>query len=189
MTSEYYITTGGNWQTRIGSFKFPSCTSLVKDGGLSGTVTSSVTGQPISVATVALGSRTATTNAAGFYSFPLLPSGNYLSETASAADYTTDSATNLVISDGSTTIQNFALGTTSASDCLTDTTQSDFQTGVPTNVDLTTNPGDVILFRGAAVDQQNTAGTNTGTTINNNTVLSGQTFIPAVTGSLAICEI
>ncbi len=25
-TNEYYVTTGGNWQTRIGSFKFPSCT-------------------------------------------------------------------------------------------------------------------------------------------------------------------
>jgi hypothetical protein len=25
-SGEYYATTGANWQTRIGSFKFPSCT-------------------------------------------------------------------------------------------------------------------------------------------------------------------
>jgi hypothetical protein len=25
-TTEYYVTTGSNWQTRIGSFKFPGCT-------------------------------------------------------------------------------------------------------------------------------------------------------------------
>jgi hypothetical protein len=25
-TTEYYLTTGTNWQTRIASFQFPSCT-------------------------------------------------------------------------------------------------------------------------------------------------------------------
>ena len=29
-TTEYYAATGNNWQTRIGSFKFPSCTPIAK---------------------------------------------------------------------------------------------------------------------------------------------------------------
>ena len=28
-TNEYYATSGGNWQTQIGSFKFPSCTPVI----------------------------------------------------------------------------------------------------------------------------------------------------------------
>ena len=37
-TNEYYVTTGLNHQTRIGSFHFPGCTT-VGNGTLSGTVT------------------------------------------------------------------------------------------------------------------------------------------------------
>ena len=58
MTGEYYATTGLNDQTRIGSFHYPGCTP-VGNGTLSGTVTDGA--NPISGATIALGSRTTTT--------------------------------------------------------------------------------------------------------------------------------
>ena len=66
MTGEYYATTGLNHQTRIGSFHYPGCTT-VGNGTLSGTVTDGA--NPISGATVTLGSRTTTTNGSGQYSF------------------------------------------------------------------------------------------------------------------------
>lgn len=45
-TNEYYATTGNNWQTRIGSFRFPSCTSAGATVG---------TGTPDSCTEAALG--------------------------------------------------------------------------------------------------------------------------------------
>ena len=63
---ESFATTGLNHQTRIGSFHFPSCTT-VGNGTLSGTVTDG--SSPVNGATVSLGNRTATTNASGAYSF------------------------------------------------------------------------------------------------------------------------
>ena len=72
--------------------------------------------------------------------------------------------------------------------CPTDTTQADFQTGVATNVDLTTSPGDVILLNAPALDQANTAGTTTGTSFGT-TSWGGQTFIPAVTGQLVKVDV
>ena len=78
MSGEYYATTGLNHQTRIGSFHYPGCTT-VGNGTLSGTVTDGTS--PISGATVALGSRTTTTNGSGQYSFTV-PAGTYPTETA-----------------------------------------------------------------------------------------------------------
>src|SRR5262249_34932502 len=89
----------------------------------------------------------------------------------------------IVVTDGGTTIQNFALTAAPASACLTDTTQSDFQTGVLTNVDLNSSPGAVVLLNGATVDQSNTAGTTTGTGFDA-TNWTGQTFVAGVRGSL-----
>ena len=69
-----------------------------------------------------------------------------------------------------------------------DTTQSDFQLGTPTNADVTTSPGDVILVNPANLDQQNTTiGTNGGSF--NSTSFAGQTFTPGVTGALAAVDI
>src|SRR5262249_7773194 len=65
----------------------------------------------------------------------------------------------------------------------TDTTQTDFQRGIPTKVDLTTSPGDVILLNAANLDQQNTNVSTSGFGFTN-TAWAGQTFTPAVTGQL-----
>ena len=186
-TNEYYAAVGNNWQTRVGSFQFPSCTP-VATGTLQGTVTATVGGAPISSATLTLGSRTATTDGAGFYQFTNLPSGTYPTLTASAPGYLPSTVSGIVITDGATTTQNFSLATAPASGCLTDTTQADFQTGVPTNVDLTTSPGDVILLNAPTLDQSNTAGTTTGTSFGT-TSWGGQTFIPAVTGQLSKADV
>ena len=83
MTGEYYATTGLNYQTRIGSFHFPGCTT-VGNGTLSGTVTDGdnpIAGRP---------SRSAagrpTTNGSGHYSFTV-PAGTYPTLTASAPGF------------------------------------------------------------------------------------------------------
>ena len=65
-----------------------------------------------------------------------------------------------------------------------DTSQADFQTGVLANVDLTTSPGNVVLDAPASVDQQNLTVTTSGFGFTS-TSWAGQTFTPAVTGSLS----
>ena len=188
-TNEYYATSGLNWQTRIGAFAFPTCTPLLNNGTLQGTVTATPGGAPISGATVRLGSRTAITNGIGVYSFAAVPSGTYPGMTGSSPGYNSASASNIVIVDASTTTQDFSLSTAAASACFVDTTQADFQLGVPTLVDLTTSPGDVTLLNVTAIDQQNTAGTTTGTGPASITNWQGQTFIPAVTGTLVKADV
>ena len=186
-TNEYYITTGGNWQTRIGSFQFPSCTQ-VTSGTLQGTVTASVGGAPLSGATITFGSRTVTTNGSGFYQFLSIPSGTYPGITASDLGFASSSASSIVLSDATTTTQDFSLATAPTSACLSDTSQADFQTGIPSNVDLTGSPGDVILLNAANIDQQNTSLGTSGVGISI-TTWGGQTFTPAVTGQLTRADI
>jgi hypothetical protein len=181
-TNEYYAVSGLNDLTRIGSFKFSPCT-VVTSGTVQGTVTATVGGAPISGATVALGSRTTTTNGSGFYQFTGIPSGTYPSETASAAGYNSSTVTNIAVTDGATTTQNFSLGNAAASACLTDTTQANFQTGVQTNVDVTTSPGNVTLLQPITIDRQTTNFTTSGVGFNN-TSFTAQTFTPGVTGTL-----
>lgn len=123
-SSEYYIATGANWQTRIGSFNFSPCTPAT-NGTVQGTVTATVGGAPINGATIAFGSRTTTTNGSGFYQFPSIPSGTYFSITASAPGYDSSTMTNVVVTDAATTTKNFSLGTAQTAACLTDTTQAD----------------------------------------------------------------
>ncbi len=179
------------WKTRVNSFSYAGigqCTPVGAGGTVSGTVIATVGGAPISGATVALGSRTTTTNGSGFYQFLNIPAGTYPSITASAPGYISSTVINLVVNDGATTTQNFSLGTAPAGACLTDTTQADFQMGVGTNVDLTTSPGDVTLLNAPNLDQSNTAGTTTGTSFSA-TSWGGQTFIPAVTGTLAKVDV
>ncbi|MEA2990444.1 MAG: hypothetical protein QOG83_3155, partial [Alphaproteobacteria bacterium] len=185
-TNEYYATTGLSFLTRIGSFRFPSCTP-VSTGSLSGTVTDTAS-NPISGATVALGIRTTTTNAGGVYTFSNLPSGTYPAESASAAGYNASSVANVSVSDGATTTQDFSLTLAPTSGCLVDTTQADFQTGVATNCDLTSSPGDVTLLNAPTVDQQNTAGSTTGTGFGT-PGWTGQTFIPALSGQLVKADV
>ena len=183
-TNEYYAVDGQNDLTRIGSFAFPQCVPLGAGGTVSGTVTDSVTTNPINGAKVVLGSRTTNTNVSGIYTFTNLPAGIYPGITASFAGYNSSTATNIVVTDGATTTQNFSLTTAPLSACFVETSQADFQTGVLANVDLTTSPGNVVLDSPASVDQQNLTVTTSGFGFTS-TSWAGQTFTPAVTGSLS----
>ncbi|MFM9903959.1 MAG: carboxypeptidase regulatory-like domain-containing protein [Pyrinomonadaceae bacterium] len=175
------------WLTKFGSFQFSPCTTI-GNGTLQGTVTTSPGGLPVSGATVAFGARTTTTNGAGFYSFTAIPAGNYQTETASKPGLNAGTTTNIVVADGGTTVNDFALTAAPATACLTDTAQSDFQLGTFTNVDLNATPGDLTLSNEPFIDQQNTAGTTTGTGFGT-PAWTGQTFIPAVTGLLAKADV
>ena len=75
-TNMYYITDGLNHQTRIGKFSYPSCTPVGAGGTLSGTVTATVGGAPISGATVTFGSRVTTTNGIGLLLVHERPGGH-----------------------------------------------------------------------------------------------------------------
>jgi uncharacterized repeat protein (TIGR01451 family) len=186
-TNQYYAVDGLNHQTRVGSFAFPSCTPVGAGGTVSGTVTATVGGAPISGATVAFGSRVTTTDGSGVYSILSIPAGTYPSITVTDSGYNTATASNIVVTDGGTTTQDVSLGTAPSSACLTDTTQGDFQRGLPTSVDLTTSPGDVVLFK-PSLDQRNETLSTSGVGITI-TTFGGQTFTPAVTGLLTRADI
>ncbi len=186
-TNMYYDVDGLNHQTRIGSFTFPSCTP-VSTGTVEGTVTATMGGAPIGGATITFGSRTATTNGAGFYQFLNVPSGTYPTITASAAGYTSSTASNIAVTDGNTTTQNFMLNNAAAAGCLTDTTTSDFQLGLQSNVDLTAPADSVTLSNAPVLDQSNLAGTTIGTQFTA-TSWGGQTFTAGVSGPLVKADV
>lgn len=188
MTGEYYAADGLNYQTRIGSFSYPSCTPVGAGGTVSGVVTAAVGGAPLNGATVSLGSRTTTTDATGTYTFTAIPAGTYPSISARFPGCITGTANNIPVSDSITTTQDFTLGAAAQTACLTDTAQSDFQAGVPTNVDLVTSPGDVILAGGPNVDQQNASLGTSGVGITT-TTWGGQTFTPSVTGLITRVDV
>ena len=180
-------TSDKRWKTRIGSFRFPQCIATGNGGTISGTVTANPGGAPLSGATVSLGSRTTTTDASGNYSFSV-PAGTYPGMTASFPGRNSTSATMIAVTDGNITTQNFSLTASEASGCLTDTTQADFQTGLPTNVDLTTSPGNVTLLKPVILDQQTTNFTTSGVGFSG-TSFTAQTFTPGVTGALQKLEV
>jgi hypothetical protein len=182
-TNEYYAVDGLNDLTRIGKFTFPGCNPVGAGGTVSGTVTRQSDGTPISGASVALGSRTTTTGGAGTYSFTGIPAGTYPSITGSNPGFNASTSSPVLVTDGGTTTKNFALTAAPASACLVDTTQSDFLTGVPANVDLNISPGDAKLTRPNTLDQQNLTVTSNGFGFTN-TVWAGHTFTPALTGEL-----
>ena len=110
-TQEYMQTTGSfNWKTRIGSFRFPSCTTGPV-GTLAGTVTDSGTSAALEGATVTATSSTVSvqtsTDASGAYSFTI-PADTY-SVSASAWGYTTATSPGAVVTAGGTTTRNLAL--------------------------------------------------------------------------------
>jgi carboxypeptidase family protein len=186
-TTEYYAVDGLNDLTRIGSFKFPSCTAVGSGGTVSGTVTTSPGGTPISGATLAFGSRTTTTAVNGTYSFTSVPAGTYASISASAPGRNSGTSTPVVVTDGGTTTKDFALTAAPASGCLTDTSQADFSLGEPTKCDLAATPGAVILSN-RNLDQLNASLGGVGFTLST-TVWSGQTFTPSVSGQLTRADI
>jgi hypothetical protein len=84
-TNEYLKTNGGfNWSTRVAAFKFPTCVSAANlYGTVTGTITSSETGAPISGVRVALSNGYAgASDQNGHYTI-IVPAGSY---TAAAAD-------------------------------------------------------------------------------------------------------
>ena len=176
------------WLTKFGSINaFPGCTPVGAGGTVSGTVTQSPSGTPLSGAKVMLGSRTTTTDASGSYSFAV-PAGTYPGMTASFPGCTATSVSDVAVTDSTTTTENFALLGAATGGCLTDTTQSDFQGGVGTNIDLNTSPGDATLTNTPLSDQANTAGTTTGTGFGT-PGWTGQTFVAGQTGSLVQADI
>src|SRR5262249_47426981 len=115
-TQEYYAATGSfDFKTRIGAFRFPSCTGGAA-GSLAGTVASG--SGPIAGATVTAtpsGARPATgsasvttTDESGHYQFLTLPTGAY-DVAVTAFGYLPGSASGLVVSDGGATEQDFTL--------------------------------------------------------------------------------
>lgn len=106
-TTEYLQQTSfADWHTRIGSFKFPSCTAG-PHGTLTGTVTDAGTNQPIAGATVSTSVASTTTDAQGRYALTL-PADTY-DVTVSAFGYATKTINGVVVTDGGTTTLNVAL--------------------------------------------------------------------------------
>ena len=105
-TQEYYATTGSSgWQTRIGSFKFPSCTTA-PTGVLSGTVDDGT--NPIAGATIDVsGGYSTVTDAAGHYAIKLV-AGTY-SVTASKYGYVSSTVPGVVVTPPGVTTQDFVL--------------------------------------------------------------------------------
>ena len=104
-TTEYIQTTGlATWQTRIGSFKFPSC-SIGPTGMIHGTVTDG--SNPLSGVKVTAGAASTNTNASGAYTFTL-PVETY-DMTASKYGYLPGVANGIDVTDGGDVVQDFVL--------------------------------------------------------------------------------
>jgi len=185
-TTEYYAADGLNYNTRIGSFKFPSCTAI-GNGTVSGTVTVTPGGLPIGGARVAFGSRTTTTAINGTYSLTNIPAGTYPTIAASAQGFSSATTSPVVVPNGGTSTNDFALTAAAVSGCLTDTSQADFSVGTPTKCDLTTSAGNILLSK-QNLDQLNEALGGNGVGINT-TTWGGETFTPAVSGQLTRADI
>jgi hypothetical protein len=109
-TNQYYNTNSSfNWRTRIGRFKFPTCTAPAQ-GTLSGTVTACDSGAPLSGAIVQASNGFSTTTLAdGTYSLTLAP-GTYTVTVANGnRNCTTSSSFTVAITDGATTTLNTCL--------------------------------------------------------------------------------
>jgi hypothetical protein len=142
-TTEYYESpqpttlASDNWRTRIGSFKFSSCTP--NSATLQGTVTNSATNNPISGATVSAGTSSTTTTDSGQYAFASLAAGTY-NVTASAQGYTTGNAS-VTLTAGTTTVQNFGLVATGAASTSLNVSSASGTYGGTTNLSATLTSG------------------------------------------------
>lgn len=107
-TTEYIKTTGPvSWQTRVGAFSFAPGACGGPSGTLQGTVTDSNTSNLIAGAKVEAGGFSTTTDANGFYKF-ILAVGAY-DVKASAYGYFSQTKNGVAVTDGGTTIADFAL--------------------------------------------------------------------------------
>jgi hypothetical protein len=109
-TQQYYATNGSAvWKTRIGNFKFPSCTAAPK-GTLNGTVTTCGGGLPVAGAVVTVdGGYVRTTDGTGLYAMDL-PPGSY-TVTITKAGFTVFSGPAVIV-DATTTTVDACLGGT-----------------------------------------------------------------------------
>src|SRR5690606_33396766 len=110
-TGEYYTLASQEfseftWLTRVGTFRFPECTSPPK-GSVHGVVTDAVTGMPIKGAIVATGAYSRGTNAAGEYSDLTLPPGS-VQLSANARGYLPGQAA-VTVENGEVKTVNFSL--------------------------------------------------------------------------------
>ena len=149
---------------------------------LQGTVTDAGTHAGIANATVTAGSNSATTDENGFYQFPSIPAATY-GMTVSAIGYNNATAAGVATMNGAVTTKDFALSAAPSAACPADTNQSDFQSGMASNVDVTTSPGNVTLALPAAVTE---AQTSLAFFVDSITTTSwqAQTFIPSASGQL-----
>jgi hypothetical protein len=139
-TTEYMPTTSvADWHTRVGSFKFPSCTAG-PHGDLTGTVTDSSNGDPIEGAVVSTDVAATTTDASGDYSLTL-PADTY-DVTFSAFGFASETVNGVVITDGGTTTQDAALDPSPAA-TVSGTVTDGSGHGWPlyTRIDVTGRPG------------------------------------------------
>ena len=105
--TQEYSAGSWDWQTRIISFKYPSCNALPK-GTISGTVRTTG-GAPIAGVQVKAGIFSTVTAADGTYTI-LAPEGTY-DMTAAAFGYLPGSANGVVVVADQTTLQDFVLTT------------------------------------------------------------------------------
>ena len=164
---------------------FPPCGATF--GTLQGTITSA--GNPLSGVSVTTGAYSTTTNGSGFYQFSPIVTGSH-NVTASKTGYNSSTINGVVVTNGGTTVQNFSLTPVTTSACLTDTTQSDFNAGTKTNVDVSVSPGDVKLAVSGseALDQSNNANCASCPAFSTTTWL-GQSFKPGVNGKLTRVDV
>ncbi len=111
-TQEYYITTGSDWQTRIGSFKFPSCGQ--PKGTIAGFVYNSVTDLPIPGAPVVAAGATynfsTLTDSSGYYTMDLIAGSYNMTAGPLLPGYPgTDLASGVTVVAGEPTSQDFHL--------------------------------------------------------------------------------
>ncbi len=110
--TQEYSTGGWNWATRIGAFKYGSC-SVGPTGTLAGTVTDASTSAPLGGATVTADNGSITVNTLtqpdGTYTLTLPVSPPNYTVTASKWGYVPASVSGVVITNGGTTVQDFAL--------------------------------------------------------------------------------
>jgi hypothetical protein len=106
-TNEFYTLTGSfDFHTAVGSFRFPNCTDQ-PTGIVTGRVTDSLNGTPLVGASVAVGGFSTITNLTGNYSINV-PTGTY-DVTATAVGYQAQTVPGVVVGDGATVTQDFAL--------------------------------------------------------------------------------
>ena len=180
MTAEYYAVNGLNHHTRIGSFKYPGCTT-VGNGTLSGTVTAG--GNPVAGAKVR--ARQPDHDHQRLGRVLVHGAGRHLPVDHREQGRASPPAppASIAVPSGGTATQDFALVAPTNPGCFTDNSQSAFQTGDPAGCDLNSSPGSVKLAPDAGVDQSNTNVTNSGFGFTS-TDWAGQTFVPGKTGKV-----